>query len=56
MNVVLHAILSNVVLHAGKVGGELKLLDIFFETNYSMISTDALPVGFLSPPLFVNDR
>ena len=36
-----------------KVVGKLKFLDIF---NYSMISTHALQVGFLSPPLFVNDR
>ena len=38
-----------------KVVGELKLLVLFLK-NYSMISTDALQVGFLSPPLLVNDR
>ena len=28
----------------------------YFLWNYSMISTDALQVGFVSSPLFVNDR
>ena len=54
MNVVLYATLSNVVLNAGKKLWGAKN-SLYFLQNYSMIITDALQVGFLSPLFFVNE-
>ena len=63
MIVVLHAILSNVVYHAGlkKVVGGLKLFYVFLKITHLYVPqiNQILQVGFLTPPLFkmiVNDR